>query len=487
VDRHAWEQPAVDVAAPGVYRIPLPLPGDGLRAVNVYALPDGEQVVLIDGGWALAEARERLASGLDSIGYGLADVREFLVTHVHRDHYTQAVALRREFGSTVSLGEGERASLEAIHTATQRPEIPALRAAGAPDLSRQVEQWRGVANLDDWPYPDRWLDNGIDIPLKTRSLRVIATPGHTRGHVIFHDVAAKVLFAGDHVLPHITPSIGYEPARPSSPLRDYLTSLQLVRALPDAMLLPAHGPVTASVHARVDELLAHHEARLAATFDRVVTGASTGFEVASGLTWTRREQRFTDLDVFNQVLAVHETMAHLEVLVERGVVTKFVTDGVVHFAAEMGTVTVLAGSSLDLHRLARRLKRTGYATSATARGLHVSKPGGEPVVTVSLVDGSNLSHQMITGVPELIGTRPKVGLTFAFEGPFGQSPARSTVVDIARCVASLAPLAVLNDHAGNLYLVNPNEGLVPTGDIQPGRGNSAASMMLRRLFGGGGR
>jgi hypothetical protein len=32
----------VEPAASGVYRIPLPLPGDNLKAVNVYAIPDGE-------------------------------------------------------------------------------------------------------------------------------------------------------------------------------------------------------------------------------------------------------------------------------------------------------------------------------------------------------------------------------------------------------------------------------------------------------------
>jgi hypothetical protein len=36
--------------------------------------------------------------------------------------------------------------------------------------------------------------------------------------------------------------------------------------------------------------------------------------------------------MFNQILAVHETMAHLVVLVERGWLTSAPADGVVHFA-----------------------------------------------------------------------------------------------------------------------------------------------------------
>jgi glyoxylase-like metal-dependent hydrolase (beta-lactamase superfamily II) len=330
-DRHAWERPGAHEVAPGVHRIPLPLPGDALKAVNIYAISDGDQVVLIDGGWALDEASELLGKSLATIGYELRDVREFLVTHLHRDHYTQAIALRRRTGGTVSVGEGERACLELIRTVDLHPDVASLHEAGALELSRMLADWHGERDLLNWEDPDRWLPDGVDLPLNTRTLRVIATPGHTRGHVVFHDPGAGALFAGDHVLPHITPSIGVELNRPHSPLRDYLVSLQLIRALPDARLLPAHGPVTGSVHDRIDELLTHHEHRLTATGQAVDHGAHTGLEAAAVLPWTRRNRRLADLDMFNQILAIHETMAHLRVLVERGWLTETTVDGVAHF------------------------------------------------------------------------------------------------------------------------------------------------------------
>jgi glyoxylase-like metal-dependent hydrolase (beta-lactamase superfamily II) len=330
-DRHAWEHPGAHEVAPGVHRIPLPLPGDSLKAVNIYAISDGDEVVLVDGGWALDEAEQLLARGLADIGYELRDVREYLVTHLHRDHYTQAIALRRNHGGTVSVGEGERACLELIHTITSHPDVARLHEAGALELSRMLAEWRGERDLTNWEKPDRWLDDGVDLPLNTRTLRVIATPGHTRGHVVFHDAGAQALFAGDHVLPHITPSIGVELNRPRSPLRDYLNSLELIRALPDARLLPAHGPVTTSVHDRIDELLAHHEHRLEATADAVEHGAHTGFEIAQRLPWTRRMRNYTELDMFNQILATFETMAHLRVLAERGALKESTVDGVAHF------------------------------------------------------------------------------------------------------------------------------------------------------------
>ncbi len=333
---HSWEQPGAFQIGEGVYRIPLPLPNDGLRAVNVYAIADGEQVVLVDSGWALDESRAQLEKALATIGYELGDVGQFLVTHVHRDHYSQAVAIRRTFATRVRLGEGEREALQAIQAAVAAGEVAPqqrLLRAGAATLVAELRQHRVLPSGDDYEDPDGWLADGADLELASRTLRVIATPGHTRGHVVFHDAAAGALFAGDHVLPHITPSIAVEPVPPPLPLGDYLQSLRLMRTLPDSRLLPAHGPVAPSVHARVDELLEHHEQRLDATCAAVQAGADTGYEVARALLWTRRGRRFDEMDLFNRMLAVNETVAHLDVLVARNRLTVATSaDGVAHYS-----------------------------------------------------------------------------------------------------------------------------------------------------------
>jgi glyoxylase-like metal-dependent hydrolase (beta-lactamase superfamily II) len=289
---------------------------------------------MVDGGWVMADSVALLERSLDEAGHHLSDIDEFLVTHVHRDHYTQAVAIRRITGATVALGAAERPALRIIHGPDRfRNDIIRLHRAGAFELVDEARRWSTIDfDLGDWEYPDRWLDDSADVPLKNRTLRVIATPGHTVGHVVFHDATAGMLFAGDHVLPHITPSVGVQVVRPESPLRDYLHSLRVVLALPDARLLPAHGPVTDSTHARVEELLRHHDERLTATADAVAMGHDTAFAVAGMLGWTRRQRRLPELDTFNQVLAVNETTAHLDVLVERGWLTRETVDGVAHYA-----------------------------------------------------------------------------------------------------------------------------------------------------------
>lgn len=321
-----WATPGAWPVAPGVHRIPLPLPNDGLRAVNVYAVETtddrGRSLTLVDGGWAIEESREALEKALATIDAGVGDIRRFLVTHVHRDHYSQAVALRHVNGAEVALGRGEETSLRLAAEGSAVRRVMAAHLADAGSV-RTAEAWLAAPADDEaetWGLPDTWIEGDVPITVGERRFDAVHTPGHTAGHYVFADAAAGLLFAGDHVLPTITPSIGFEPDTRLGALADFMGSLAKVRALPDLRLLPAHGPVTGSAHARVDELLAHHEARLEQSLAPLETGGAgiTAEDVASHLTWTRHERAWSSLDQFNAALAVMETRAHLEVLVARG-------------------------------------------------------------------------------------------------------------------------------------------------------------------------
>ena len=335
--RH-WTEPGAWRVADGIHRIPLPLPMDGLRAVNVYAIETEHGLTLVDGGWAIDEARTLLEKSLGEIGFGFTDITRFLVTHVHRDHYTLAAVLGAEVGAHVSLGLGDKPTLDLLHAsdeASEDPTLVVLRSAGAQKIADEWQRFTDgkLPDLGMWGYPDAWLEEDHTIEVGTRTLDAVHTPGHTQGHFVFAERAAGLLFAGDHVLPTITPSIGFEPVPVEQPLRDFMGSLVKVRELPDLTLLPAHGPVAPSSHTRVDQLLEHHEHRLQLCLDALGGGAATAYDVAGELPWTRHEHRLADLDAFNGALASMETKAHLELLVARGQATRAETDGVVVFTA----------------------------------------------------------------------------------------------------------------------------------------------------------
>jgi glyoxylase-like metal-dependent hydrolase (beta-lactamase superfamily II) len=352
-----------------VHRIPLPLPSDGLRAVNVYAIEAADGLVLIDSGWALANARGQLERSLARIGAGLPDVRRFLVTHLHRDHYTQAIELRRIFGTPVALGAEERHSISKLLGAEFRPlgaQLTVLASAGADEVASQLAamtaidigagSWTAKSKLAGslqpghpglrpaatfaaalgFEAPDDWIAPGQAFDLGTRTLTAIATPGHTRGHLVFADGQAGLLFAGDHVLPHITPSIGFEEAPSASPLADYLQSLNVVRRMPDMRLLPAHGPVSPSTHARIDELADHHAGRLKEMAELIAGREQTAYQVAQAIGWTSRRRRLAELDPMNQMLAICETVYHLDLLLAQSTaVSRTDEDGIRRYQLAM--------------------------------------------------------------------------------------------------------------------------------------------------------
>ena len=317
---------------PGIHRIPLPLPMDGLKAINVYVIETETGLTLVDGGWAIPLARDLLERCLKDIGAGFGDIDRFLVTHVHRDHFTMATVLGRELDVDVALGEGERPALDLLNNIQELTENPfhdVLRSAGAHEV---VEQWQRIVNDDEdpgsllWQYPTTWLDGDHEIGVGSRTLDAVHTPGHTPGHFVFADRAAELLFAGDHVLPTITPSIGFTVPPTEQPLMDFMASLTKVRDLPDLRILPAHGPIAPSSHARVDALLEHHEVRLRDSLAALPSagapdGALTSYDVAKTLGWTRHLHAFDTLDIFSQGMAAMETKAHLDLLVARGQAT----------------------------------------------------------------------------------------------------------------------------------------------------------------------
>jgi len=69
-----WVDPGAFEVAPSVFRVPLPLPNDGLRAVNVYVIVTDVGLVCIDAGWAIPESKALLGKALASLGFTLADI-----------------------------------------------------------------------------------------------------------------------------------------------------------------------------------------------------------------------------------------------------------------------------------------------------------------------------------------------------------------------------------------------------------------------------
>ena len=323
---------------PGVWRLPLPLRDSPLGHVNTYLVRADNGYLLVDCGWDTVDTLEALEGHFRALDIRLPDVRHLVITHIHPDHYGLAGRLRDISNAELSFHRLERLYIESryANAAELLGEMHEwLRLNGTPpaELDRLKFGSMGIVERVQIAFPDQTLDGGEEIPCGKFAFKVIWTPGHSAGHICLYDRAHKVLLSGDHVLPHITPSVGLHVRSPSNPLADYLDSLRLIGRLEAELVLPGHGEPFQALPERTGELIAHHQRRLQEILQLMSEQPDrplTGYELASRMNWSRR-RTWDDLTGFERRLAVTEALAHIELLHDRGQVQKSFSDGVINY------------------------------------------------------------------------------------------------------------------------------------------------------------
>lgn len=207
--------------APFVQCVTADNPSDmTLSGTNTYLIgaPGADTVVVVDPGPAFT-AEEHVRNVLEA-----ADGRRvelILATHRHEDH---------------------TGAIDVFHEAT-----------GAPVRAHREEFCRGGG---------RPLEDGDRIVKADTVIEALHTPGHTSDSFCFMVPSAGpegAVLTGDTILGFGTTMLDF----PDGTLADYLGSLQRLRELGDATVLPAHGPVLPSVAAIAREYTAHRKERVA--------------------------------------------------------------------------------------------------------------------------------------------------------------------------------------------------------------------------------
>ena len=141
--------------------------------------------------------------------------------------------------------------------------------------------------------------------------------GHADGHVCLHWPEGSLFIGGDQLLPAISSNVSLYPGLASTdPLGDFLASLERLAQLPeDTIVLPAHGQPFRGAAARVAQLRAGHQQRLARLSDFTVEPRTTT-EVVAALFGAR------NLEGWNRLLAYGETLAHIRYLHCRNALTR---------------------------------------------------------------------------------------------------------------------------------------------------------------------
>ncbi len=324
----AWRErvmPPAEKLAGDLWSIPVPIPNNPLRYVNAYVFAAGGGLVLLDTGWPADTAWEALVAGLEWVGAGFADVRGVLVSHMHFDHTGLTGRLRAASGAWIAMHPADRAVLASFARRDSAEavahEAAFLRSLGASadEAAASVGPPRGYAVFDSIGIPDRELTDGDLADVPGWRLRAVHTPGHTAGHLCFVDELSQRLFAGDHILPRITPNISVQGLEGTRPLADYLASLAKVRDLDVDEVMPAHEWRFRGLAERADDIAAHHEKRLAELLAAIAAHPdATSWDLAGQLTWSRSWDQYSGR---MRISAVTETAAHVLELQRRGLIS----------------------------------------------------------------------------------------------------------------------------------------------------------------------
>lgn len=245
-----------------------------------YIVHNSQELLIFDPGSPYEEEQAALAACLDEMIAEGRRVREIVITHLHPDHIGGVNALKSHLGDSVPV---------AAHAQT---------AEALSDVR-----------------VDRCIDDNDVITLEGEPaihLRALHTPGHALGHLCFHDEQRGVLLTGDNIVG--LGSVLIDP--PQGNMRDYLASLERMRALPNlTVLFGGHGPAIATPYQKIDEYISHRLERERNILAAVRAGARTPKEIV--------ERVYTDVSPKAHAMAERAVIAHLEKLRDEGQLAGF--------------------------------------------------------------------------------------------------------------------------------------------------------------------
>ncbi|HLQ95979.1 MAG TPA: MBL fold metallo-hydrolase [Pseudogracilibacillus sp.] len=305
----------------GLHQVTLNLPFR-LDHVNCFMAEGKDGWKIIDTGLHNEETVTRWRQAVSD-----KDITDIIISHYHPDHFGYAGGLQEKTEAKLSM---TKTDADAAFQAWDKAFLASLnenyKLTGIPqDMRNQMSENTESFTEVITPYPkiDHYLTEGETLVLGKHEYEVIHTPGHSDGLVCFYNQAENILISTDHVLPKITPNISYWFHGDANPLNSYLKSLEKVKKLDADLVIPSHGTPFFGANERINEIISHHEERLAVLLDGIKEGV-TIYEACSIL--FKKE-----LTIHETRFAVGETFAHLEYLRHQGKCQREVRQGVYWF------------------------------------------------------------------------------------------------------------------------------------------------------------
>jgi glyoxylase-like metal-dependent hydrolase (beta-lactamase superfamily II) len=322
---------------PGIYMVDVPsVPQLGAKDESFgtlcYLIEEGDGWLMVDCGFNDDSCFDSLCRQLQVLGIPFKDIKRLFITHYHPDHSGLALRIQVASGAKVIIHQQDwdilQYAVSPAETWTLDGIVQWAKGLGVPPLELDSFYQRSSFGRKLFPRglkPDIVLQGEENALEGDRPLRAILTPGHSPGHMCLYDEKNKVLFSGDHVLVEITPHISPSHLTSYDQLGQFLEALRKVRSLDAELILPAHERPFDHLARRVDEILEHHQQRLAEVLAGLFNRSLTPWDLASKVHWD--VDPWQEMDATNHLLAVRETLAHLQFLEGRGQVVVEERDG----------------------------------------------------------------------------------------------------------------------------------------------------------------
>lgn len=310
-----------------ITRIQLPIPFP-IQSVNVYFIEDSNPT-LIDAGFHSGEALDAMKHALRQRGFALSRIKRIILTHGHLDHVGLAGKIQEVSGAEIFIHPTDRGKciwdVETVAAQKREPFYRFFEEAGLPeDVGREISRQMDARFRTYFPgyFDVKDLDGGDTFSFDDFTLEVVHCPGHTPGSVGLFDRDHARFYSGDHLLKSITsnPVVELENrgnGNPYKSLSHYLNSLTLTESLDIDEILPGHGRPFSGHRKRIQEIRAHHRLRREVILDVLKSrspahGGMNLFETAMEV--------FPHLKGWDIFLGMSETLGHLEILEEEGLI-----------------------------------------------------------------------------------------------------------------------------------------------------------------------
>ena len=258
--------------AEGVFWLRMPLPMS-LNHINLYLIEGNKGWTVVDTGIRGAETRDHWLSVFEH-KLGGKPVTQVICTHMHPDHTGQAGFITEHWRAPLLMSHGEYYQTRVMGTMMREGGNWQMseyfeRAGIEPEFLVKMAEERSnfTPEPDDVPLPNAYirLSHGDEIQIGGYTWDIIVGNGHSPEHVCLYCKKRKLLISGDQILPVITSNVSVFPTEPSgNPMKGWLESHEKFKQLipDDTLVLPAHNEPFFGAHARLQELIDHHEDRM---------------------------------------------------------------------------------------------------------------------------------------------------------------------------------------------------------------------------------